>query len=839
MSTHRGSLLLITLLGLLFFVNLVLHPTQTLYSDCSDFFVLHLPQKHFLVHTWQETGQLPLWCPYLFSGLPFVHDIGASVFYPPLWPLFLVPEYHLGAAMSWLLVFHVIAAGWCMYAYAWHQGLRGASAVVAAVGYMLAGKWLLHLLAGGHYNMVPLAWLPLVLLWLEEALRRRSVFRATWAGVAFALILLGAFPYVTLYAGLFVALWTLGPVLEASGYLGGRSARSWRRTGKAVGRWVLLGLWTAVVAVALGAVQLLPALDVTAEASRSVGVGLSREFFMNGFRTLVGLVGPPLSDEPNCWENRAGLGILWVTLVALAPLLGNARVRFQTAILVVLVGFSLGGAALFQWLPGFRLFRLPSRMLLVAALPAALLAGKTLQTLLNASYLPLPVHRRCRATLVKITALVLLMAGAFGLTLMTQRLDLRVQFHPYWATLLLTLPCAYWLLGQREVHRETPGVEAEGIDFERLRQATWAARFPAWVWLALLVIDLGALTWPLVAVRPEAEIYAPSACVRYLADQRAEHSRVLDFNPQLCASNHTPVWPGLPMVQQIEAVRGFDPIDLLRYKEYLQFITDADQPLEAIDQMFTGPLVGTFSIQNQSLADLLGIRFLVQPSTLPLEETAPALNQRGDWAKVLDDPAPQTFNFISAHPSGQDGGVQKLPPYGVYENRGVLPRAFVVPEAAPLPDRPDVLAALKTTDFRRRVLLEGYTPLGEKPTSEVSFRPAALREYKPNQITLELDGGAPGYLVLTDIWFPGWTCTVDDQPVPVYRANFLFRAIELPAAARRVVFTFAPTSFHWGLVISEAAGVVVLALSLLALVLKMAATARVSPSDRKSHVVLR
>jgi hypothetical protein len=835
MSSHRGSLLLLALLGLLFFGNLILHPTQTLYSETSDFFVLHLPQKHFLVRTWQETGQLPLWCPYLFSGLPFVHDIGASVFYPPLWPLFFVPEDWLGAAMSWLIVFHVIAAGWCMYAYAWHQGLRGPSAVTAAAGYMLAGKWLLHILAGGHYNMVPLAWLPLVLLWLEQAIRQRSLFRATWAGAAFALIVLGAFPYVTLYAGLFVALWTLGPALEDGGYLGGHGARSWRRTATALGRWAAFGLWTALVAVGLGAVQLLPALDVAAETSRSVGVGLSREFLMNGFRTLVGLVGPPLSDEPNCWENRAGVGILWLTLLVLAPLFGNARLRFQTAILVVLVIFSLGGAALFQGLPGFRLFRLPSRMLLVAALPVALLAGKSLQNLLIVSLLPLAVRRRCRLALVKTTVVVLLMAGAFSFTLVTQRPDLQMQLHPYWATLLLTVPCAFWLLGRREACQATPSVDAAGIDFEHMRQSVALARFPGWIWLGILVIDLGALTWPLVAVRPESDIYAPSACVRYLADHRAERGRVLDFNPPFFASNHTPLWPGLPIVEQIEPVRGFDPIDLLRYKEYLQFITDDDQPLEAIDQMFTGPLVGTFAIQNQSLADLLGVRYLVQPSTMPLEVTAPGLNKRGDWTKVMDDPAPRTFNFVSVHPSGQDCGVQKLPPYRVYENHGVLPRAFVVPEATPLPDRANVLAALKATDFRQRVLLEGHT--ATTPATSASYRPASIRDYSPNQISLELGGGAPGYLVLTDVWFPGWTCSVDGHPTPVHRANFLFRAVELPAGAQNVVFTFAPASYRWGLVISEAVGGVVLALSLLALVLKAATQVPVPEVEKKPHVV--
>ena len=168
MRTRPWPVLLIPFLGLLFFSELLLHPSQTLYSDYSDLLTLHLPAKHFLVRSWQEHGEVPRWCPYNFAGMPFVHDPQVSAFYPPHLPLFLMPEDQLGAALSWLIVLHVIAAGWCMYAYARYRGLANTGALVAAVGYMFAGKWLLHVLAGGHYNMVPLAWLPLVLLWLEQ-----------------------------------------------------------------------------------------------------------------------------------------------------------------------------------------------------------------------------------------------------------------------------------------------------------------------------------------------------------------------------------------------------------------------------------------------------------------------------------------------------------------------------------------------------------------------------------------------------------------------------------------------------------------------------------------------
>jgi hypothetical protein len=781
MAARRGRWLLLVLLGLVFFIELVLHPGQTLYSDYSDLLTLHLPSKRFLVRSWQETGEIPLWCPYNFAGMPFVHDIQVSAFYPFHLPLFLLPETWLGAALSWLIVLHVIGAGLAMYAYARHQGLEGPGAFVAALGYMFAGKWLLHLLAGGHYNMVPLAWLPLVLLWLEQAIQRGSLLRASWAGAAFSMLILGAYPYVTLYGGLFVALWSLGTVLAGEGGL----------SMPLLVRWLGHGLWTILVAMALGAVQLLPGLEASGEASRSGGVGVSSETFLNGLRSLVGLVGPSLSNEPNSWENRAGFGILWLTLAAFAPRVGGAKVRFQAAICLVLFLFALGGAAIVQGLPGFRLFRLPSRMFLIAAFPVALLAGVTTQALFGHPGVLLAIRLQLSRALLKVTGVVVVLAGIFVLLLL-RRSEIEPQWHPYWATLLITVPGFCWLLGG-------------GL-----------GKSEAIIWVGLLLVDLVTLSWPLVEVRPDAEILQPSPCVRYLADHAGDRGRVLDFNPEGNAANHTPLWPGLPAVVGVEPVRGFNPIDIHRYKEYLQFITEEDRPLQVLDQMWTGPILGTFPIKNQNLADLLGIRYLLQPSELPLEATVQDAEGRACWQKVMEDADGITFNFISVQPSGRDCGLQALPMYTVYENGQAFPRAFVVAEALPLPSREKVLECLKSNDFRQRVFLENW-PGQEEKRSEATRSPsetkweagATVTQYLPNHIDVSIDHPDAGFLVLTDIWYPGWTCQVDGKPTPIYRANFLFRAVALPPGARQVVFTFAPFSYAVGKMIS---GLSVLAL---------------------------
>src|SRR5262245_1597919 len=142
--------LVLFVLWLLYFHPLVLHPTQTFVSPHSDFLAEHLPAKVFLNREWRETGELPLWNPYHFCGSPFVHDIQVGSFYPPNAVVYFVPESSVGAALSWVIALHVLAAGVFAYFYARSRELNEAGALVAAGGFMLSSKWMTHLLLAGH-----------------------------------------------------------------------------------------------------------------------------------------------------------------------------------------------------------------------------------------------------------------------------------------------------------------------------------------------------------------------------------------------------------------------------------------------------------------------------------------------------------------------------------------------------------------------------------------------------------------------------------------------------------------------------------------------------------------
>jgi hypothetical protein len=186
---------------------------------------------------------------------------------------------------------------------------------------------------------------------------------------------------------------------------------------------------------------------------------------------------------------------------------------------------------------------------------------------------------------------------------------------------------------------------------------------------------------------------------------------------------------------------------------------------------------------------------------------------------VDEDPHPMAFNFVSSTPTAQDCGLKPLPPYVVFENRQVLPRAFVVPRAEPLPER-GILPKLKATDFRGMVLLEDFEPR-ESLASDDGSRDAKIVRYLPNRVEVEVAGDSPGFLVLTDIWFPGWQSFVDGRASRLYRANFLFRAVEVPAGSHRVEFRFLPESYRQGKIVSLVSCAVLICLTALGLVSRL------------------
>lgn len=77
-----------------------------------------------------------------------------------------------------------------------------------------------------------------------------------------------------------------------------------------------------------------------------------------------------------------------------------------------------------------------------------------------------------------------------------------------------------------------------------------------------------------------------------------------------------------------------------------------------------------------------------------------------------------------------------------------------------------------------------------------------MKEYREQSIFVETASDVATLLVLTDTFYPGWKAFVDDTKTEIYRANYSFRAVVVPAGTHAVRFIYDPLSVRVGLFVT-------------------------------------
>ncbi|MBI3913095.1 MAG: YfhO family protein [Chloroflexi bacterium] len=138
----------------------------------------------------------------------------------------------------------------------------------------------------------------------------------------------------------------------------------------------------------------------------------------------------------------------------------------------------------------------------------------------------------------------------------------------------------------------------------------------------------------------------------------------------------------------------------------------------------------------------------------------------------------------------------------IYENADALPRAFIAHRAQIVDDKA-ALARMRRDDFDPRALLilaEGDALNGDG--AQRADERVEISEYKTDRVVIDARLSAPGYLALTDTWYPGWVARVNGIETPIRRADYIFRAVRLDAGTHRVEFEYRPMSLGIGAVFS-------------------------------------
>lgn len=737
---------------------------QTLYR--TDISWIHYPGHIFMASEWLA-GRVPLWDPYRQAGMPMLAEPQIGVLYP-LRALFLSPL-SPSLELSLFILLHFPLAALFTYLLARSLGLSQTAATLAGLvfgfgGFLMAQVSNVNIMTGA-------IWLPLALYAVMQATRRRSWQAALLAGLPLALQTLTAHSQIIFYTLLTVAGYGLYR-LAVDFLAGPPPLRHDLRYALQTGLLVAAAIVTSLL---LAAPQLLPSSELLQFTLRSQDRGLDL-LTENSLHPLMWLnlllpsafgnnvIGFKGGDPFQEVFTYAGFLPLLLAVVGL-----RARRRPDQPFFILLL-VSAGVLALgdhtplyryvIQYLPGFDLFRIPARWLMVVTLALAVLAGFGLDLLLEKG-----LSRRALALLLGgglLVALGLLLIWGFRTDLSAWSGQLDGSYGQLTSAFLSKALSPNPIYQQRLLLRWAFGLNTTAfLLLANLAAASillglWTTRRisePTFTDLTLLAVSLDLLLAGGTAinpVRPEQRWQALSGGARYVLEHVGA-ARVFPLGVSGEDESARNLGQYFPSAYGVHSASGYSsPLKLARYENFL----DEADPVQAIQ--------------------VLAVRYLLTEGQMGADVAA-------TYPLVYSD----------AHSY-------------VYENKQPLPRAFVVHQAVLAGSPAEALAFFqrRTLDPRQTVVLESEpeeTPPALAPLNTPASSTVEIVAENPQQLEIEASLSADGYLVLLDTFFPGWEATVDGQPTLIYRADYLGRAVFVPAGEHTIRFEYRPWSFRLGL----------------------------------------
>lgn len=729
-------------------------------------------------------GNFPLWNPFICSGSPYHAGFQGGLLYP-LHLLFLFLPITIG--INALTALQIFLVGAFMYWWARGEGLRPLVAGYTGVTVMLGAPHLFHLVPGHLPNMAAMVWAPLIFLCVDKASRSGGIRWVLLGVLAATIQVLAGHPQYVFYTWIaLLLLVALRLVLERSGEGAPRLIQALVATGAiAMG-----GLW-------LSSAQWIPGLEASRWGVRAhvSGYEFASMFSLPPENILTFLspffmgdsMGSPYWGRCFLWEMCAYFGGASVSLALIGliwpPEGKEGRAMALGGAAAICLVLALGGHTplfplLYDHVSPFRMFRGSSKFLFPVLLFSGLLAGYGLQRLFILLRLRRPwegdSRRRWRRCLVGVSGfliicVMMIAAGKWGGAVGWLADLVRQSGDSY-------LPPGFY----------TPENLFDVALVQDAYLAAWgkAAVIFACVLLLLLAIPKrGVSLWILMAFGVvELFLFARSLMVSFDPKAIPLSDGILGFLEQDKGRYRVLFLEGSPnvgMLHGIEGISGFDADIYAPYAELLWKSQGVRPPRNAI----------MINIQRYSpLFRLLGLRHVVGRAE-SIRSSVPAAFTEGELA-VIELPAPMPKGYLVEEirvVPHEEEILESLSRVEVDPARMALmtkpPPAHPVPKGAfPLPDdarRPDWTSEIGAVWFVRQ------------DTDTIHYVVRSEKE---------------AVLMTTEVAYPGWRAWIDGQEAPLLRANFIQRAVQVPAGTHLVTMRFDPKGWRLGIILSLTGG---------------------------------
>jgi hypothetical protein len=260
--------------------------------------------------------------------------------------------------------------------------------------------------------------------------------------------------------------------------------------------------------------------------------------------------------------------------------------------------------------------------------------------------------------------------------------------------------------------------------------------------LCINVFDLVRFSWKFTPFTNKEYFFPETKTLTFLKNQ-IKPFRIMALDDRILP-------PDVFSYYKIESVSGYDPIHNLRYDEYIAAMernTPNIDPPFGFDRMMSPKNI------SSPLFNLLGVKYIVSLSS------------------VTDS----RFRKVS------EEGESKI-----YQNATVLPRVYLVESVDFKQTKQEVINELYDKSFQPSeiAVVEEKVPVTNIPLNLQEA--ATIQSYQDDQIIIKTQTSSARFLFINTILLPGWHVFIDHQETKLYRANYLFMGVIVPAGTHTV-----------------------------------------------------
>jgi len=773
-----GYILLIVILVMAFTSGLWMNYTELLGNK--DIIYFTTANRFFTNAAFDEFDERPLWNPNIFGGQPLMSNVLTGQFFPV--NLFFMHSYE-DYYMNFVYIFHMILAGLLMFWFSKKLKLSNFASSVSAIVYILSWNFTL-LFQAEPAPIIVCSLIPGAFLATHYLFEKKKLGYALILGGVLALQFLAGHVQYFYYSML-----ALGFFLLYQFYL------EWKNNTPQKCLTVL-GLFAIAMVffITLSAVQLLPLAEFS---GFSEGRGPNADFSFAAqesmpYQHLINLVFPEFFGSrftDTYWGAPSNMyhfymGILPLILASLAVLFSKRKYKWFFAILALLaLLFSLGKyfvvfPALFYTIPGIDFFKVPARMLIIFTFSMSILAG------MGASYVMSKIYNAKQYTkfvkilfilsiLTLIGALILAYNKEYILTLGERLLDY-FYYVKYADTLLVQSNTFEYFLGKLELVYSQIFNSVSIFLFLLtlstiilgLRMKNMNRNILKFAIIGLIILDLLVLVpfypgWDIMreggfAGQSTEEILSPTEEFDFLLEDD-EMFRIHEYSENGIVPSY------LGMRIGVQTIKGSESLKLQYFGEIL-------------NELINDPTAD----YNTKILGLLNVKYIFFEELIDYDDLSLVKNFEHTYYYYTDEQPELGYSYV-------------------YENKLLMPRAFVVPDAKVITEAEEIKNELKEFNPKEYVILEeDFTNLD----NDAEYKEAEITYYSPNKVTVNVNMDSPGFLVLGDTWYSGWEAYDNGEETHIFKTNYVQRSVYLLEGEHEIEFVFKPLSYKIGMILT-------------------------------------